>query len=57
MAAPIEPDADDADAVARLFETYPEQIAVSVDVRKGKVAVEGWTADSDLDAITVAKRV
>ncbi|WP_309090243.1 1-(5-phosphoribosyl)-5-[(5-phosphoribosylamino)methylideneamino]imidazole-4-carboxamide isomerase [Phenylobacterium sp.] len=38
---------------ARLF---PEQIAVSVDVRKGKVAVQGWTADSDLDAITVAKR-
>ncbi len=35
---------------------YPEQVAVSVDVRKGKVAVEGWTADSDLDAITVAKR-
>lgn len=35
---------------------YPEQIAVSVDVRKGKVAVNGWTADSDLDAITVAKR-
>ena len=35
---------------------WPEQIAVSVDVRKGKVAVEGWTADSDLDAITVAKR-
>ncbi|MDZ4372176.1 MAG: 1-(5-phosphoribosyl)-5-[(5-phosphoribosylamino)methylideneamino]imidazole-4-carboxamide isomerase [Phenylobacterium sp.] len=38
---------------ARLF---PEQIAVSVDVRKGKVAVDGWTADSDLDAITVARR-
>jgi phosphoribosylformimino-5-aminoimidazole carboxamide ribotide isomerase len=35
---------------------YPEQIAVSVDVRKGKVAVEGWTADSELDAITVARR-
>jgi phosphoribosylformimino-5-aminoimidazole carboxamide ribotide isomerase len=35
---------------------YPEQIAVSVDVRAGKVAVDGWTADSDLDAITVAKR-
>lgn len=35
---------------------YPEQIAVSVDVRKGKVAVEGWTANSELDAITVAKR-
>jgi phosphoribosylformimino-5-aminoimidazole carboxamide ribotide isomerase len=35
---------------------YPEQIAVSVDVRRGKVAVDGWTADSDLDAITVARR-
>ncbi|MDB5444181.1 MAG: hisA [Phenylobacterium sp.] len=34
----------------------PEQIAVSVDVRGGKVAVQGWTEDSDLDAITVAKR-
>jgi phosphoribosylformimino-5-aminoimidazole carboxamide ribotide isomerase len=34
----------------------PEQIAVSVDVRAGKVAVQGWTEDSDLDAITVAKR-
>ena len=35
---------------------YPEQIAVSVDVRKGKVAVDGWTKDSEFDAITVAKR-
>jgi phosphoribosylformimino-5-aminoimidazole carboxamide ribotide isomerase len=35
---------------------WPEQIAVSVDVRKGKVAVQGWTQDSDLDAITVARR-
>ncbi|MDB5495325.1 MAG: hisA [Phenylobacterium sp.] len=34
----------------------PEQIAVSVDVRGGKVAVQGWTENSDLDAITVAKR-
>ncbi len=35
---------------------WPEQIAVSVDVRGGKVAVEGWTQDSGLDAVTVAKR-
>lgn len=35
---------------------WPEQIAVSVDVRRGKVAVQGWTEDSDLDAITVAKQ-
>jgi len=35
---------------------WPEQIAVSVDVRAGKVAVQGWTEDSDLAAITVARR-
>lgn len=44
------------DVVIAAAMAYPEQIAVSVDVRAGKVAVEGWTADSDLDAITVAKR-
>jgi phosphoribosylformimino-5-aminoimidazole carboxamide ribotide isomerase len=35
---------------------WPEQVAVSVDVRGGFVAVEGWTQDSGLDAVTVAKR-
>ena len=35
---------------------WPEQIAVSVDVRGGKVATQGWTQSSDLDAVTVAKR-
>jgi len=35
---------------------WPEQIAVSVDVRGGKVATQGWTESSDLDAVTVAKR-
>ncbi|WP_374578447.1 1-(5-phosphoribosyl)-5-[(5-phosphoribosylamino)methylideneamino]imidazole-4-carboxamide isomerase [Phenylobacterium sp.] len=35
---------------------WPEQIAVSVDVRSGKVATQGWTESSDLDAVTVAKR-
>ena len=35
---------------------WPEQIAVSVDVRKGKVAVQGWLEDSGLDALTVARR-
>ena len=42
--------------VVAAAKAFPEQIAVSVDVRAGKVAVEGWTADSDLDAITVARR-
>jgi phosphoribosylformimino-5-aminoimidazole carboxamide ribotide isomerase len=35
---------------------WPEQIAVAVDVRDGKVAVEGWVGDSDLDAVTLGKR-
>ncbi len=35
---------------------WPEQIAVSVDVRKGEVAVQGWLENSGLDALTVARR-
>ena len=44
------------EVVREAAKRFPEQIAVSVDVRKGKAAVQGWTADSDFDAITVAKR-
>jgi phosphoribosylformimino-5-aminoimidazole carboxamide ribotide isomerase len=44
------------EVVRAAAKAFPEQIAVSVDVRAGKVAVQGWTEDSDLDAITVAKR-
>ena len=35
---------------------WPEQIAVGVDVRDGKVAVQGWTEGTDLDAVTVARQ-
>jgi len=35
---------------------WPEQIAVSVDVRKGKVAVQGWLEDSGLPALEIARR-
>jgi phosphoribosylformimino-5-aminoimidazole carboxamide ribotide isomerase len=35
---------------------WPEQVAVSVDVRAGKVAVQGWLEDTDLDALTLARR-
>ena len=44
------------DLVKTAARRWPEQIAVSVDVRKGQVAVEGWTEDSGLDAISVARR-
>lgn len=46
----------DPELVKRAARQWPEQIAVSVDVRKGRVAVQGWTEDSGLDAITVARR-
>jgi phosphoribosylformimino-5-aminoimidazole carboxamide ribotide isomerase len=46
----------DPDLVKAAGRLWPEQIAVSVDVRGGRVAVQGWTEDSGLDAITVARR-
>jgi phosphoribosylformimino-5-aminoimidazole carboxamide ribotide isomerase len=46
----------DPELVKTAARRWPEQIAVSVDVRKGQVAVQGWTEDSGLDAITVARR-
>ncbi len=46
----------DPDLVKTAARRWPEQIAVSVDVRGGQVAIEGWTRDSGLAAIAVAKR-
>lgn len=46
----------DPELVKAAARRWPEQIAVSVDVRGGRVAVQGWTEDSGLDAITVARR-
>jgi phosphoribosylformimino-5-aminoimidazole carboxamide ribotide isomerase len=46
----------DPELVRKAARLFPEQIAVAVDVRDGKVAVEGWVGDSDLDAVTLGKR-
>jgi phosphoribosylformimino-5-aminoimidazole carboxamide ribotide isomerase len=35
---------------------WPEQIAISVDVRGGRVAIEGWTEETELDAASLARR-
>jgi phosphoribosylformimino-5-aminoimidazole carboxamide ribotide isomerase len=35
---------------------WPEQVAVGLDARDGKVAVEGWAANSELAALDVARR-
>ena len=34
---------------------YPGQVAVGIDARGGKVAIEGWTETSDIEAIHLAK--
>jgi len=46
----------DPELVKTAAHEWPEQIAVSVDVRKGQVAIQGWTENSGLDAVTVARR-
>jgi phosphoribosylformimino-5-aminoimidazole carboxamide ribotide isomerase len=46
----------DPELVKTAARKWPEQVAVSVDVRAGKVAVRGWLEDSGLDALTVARR-
>ena len=35
---------------------FPGQVAVGIDARGGKVAVEGWAETSELDAIEMARR-
>jgi phosphoribosylformimino-5-aminoimidazole carboxamide ribotide isomerase len=46
----------DPDLVKAAALKWPEQVAVSVDVLKGKVAVQGWTESTDLEAVSVARR-
>ena len=36
--------------------TFPGKVAVGIDARDGKVAVEGWAETSDLDAVDLGKR-
>jgi phosphoribosylformimino-5-aminoimidazole carboxamide ribotide isomerase len=35
---------------------YPQRVAVGLDARDGKVAVEGWAETSELSALDIAKR-
>jgi phosphoribosylformimino-5-aminoimidazole carboxamide ribotide isomerase len=47
---------ENPELVKRAAREWPEQIAVGVDVKDGKVAVKGWVDTSDLDAVTLARR-
>ena len=44
------------DLVRLAATAFPEQVAVAVDVRDGKVAVHGWVETSDLTAVDIARR-
>ena len=46
----------DPDLVKAAARRFPGQIAVGIDARGGKVAVEGWAETSELDAVDLAKR-
>ena len=46
----------DPELVKTAARRWPEQIAVSVDVRNGQVAVQGWLEDSGLEPAPVARR-
>ncbi len=41
----------------RILAEYGESIIVGIDARDGKVAVEGWTQKSDVDAFDFARKV
>ena len=46
----------DPDLVRRAARLYPGRIAVGIDARDGKVAVEGWAKSSELPAAELGKR-
>ncbi|MGH6925116.1 MAG: 1-(5-phosphoribosyl)-5-[(5-phosphoribosylamino)methylideneamino]imidazole-4-carboxamide isomerase [Propylenella sp.] len=46
----------DPDLVREAARDYPGRVAVGIDARGGKVAVEGWSETSDMVAIDLAKR-
>lgn len=45
------------DVVREACERFPGRIAVGIDARDGKVAVQGWTETSSTSAIELARRV
>ncbi len=46
----------DPDFVRRAAKEFPGKVAVGIDARGGKVAVEGWAEVSELTALDLAKR-
>jgi phosphoribosylformimino-5-aminoimidazole carboxamide ribotide isomerase len=45
----------DPELVREAARDYPDRIAVGIDARGGKVAVEGWVETSDMEALELAR--
>jgi phosphoribosylformimino-5-aminoimidazole carboxamide ribotide isomerase len=46
----------DPDLVRSASKDYPQRIAVAIDARNGRVAVEGWAVTSEVGVIALARR-
>ena len=46
---------NDKELLKKAVELYGERIAVGIDARNGKVSVSGWTSDSNIDYIDMAR--
>ncbi len=46
----------DPELVKRAARAFPDRIAVGIDAKGGKVAVEGWAETSELTAVDLARR-
>ena len=46
----------DPELVAEACRAFPDRVAVGIDAREGRVAIEGWAETSDLAAVDLAKR-
>lgn len=42
--------------IERLCAVFPGRIVVAIDARSGRVAIEGWTETTDIEAVVLAKR-
>lgn len=47
----------DPDLAAWAAAAYPGQVAAGLDAREGRLAVQGWTEQSDTDVLTAARRL
>ncbi len=45
----------DPDLVREACKEFPGKIAVGIDAREGRVAVDGWVADSNINAVDLAR--